>query len=81
MYGVRDELAAWCFDRAIYLFGNSLDADLARAEHGAKNVKQANLKRQQVMHAWLGTPVRFRDPAAKASGEVRSDATTGPVKL
>lgn len=74
-------MAAWCFNRAIFLFGSSIDADLQMAENGAKNQKQANHKRQQVMSAWLGTPVKYRDPGPKAAqGEVSSE-TQGSVKL
>jgi hypothetical protein len=85
LYGIRDELAAWCFDRAIHLFGISLEHDLQEAEAKAKKPWMAQLNRQRVLQQWLGVEVKFRDPGGKAKTqdqavEVTSE-TSGPVRL
>lgn len=80
LYAIDDEVAAWCFDRAIYLFGVSIDNDLDKAAHGAKNQGAANIARQRVMAKWIGTKVQYRDPAASVAGKA-SSAGAGPVTL
>jgi hypothetical protein len=80
LYAITDEVAAWCFDRAIYLFGISLDNDLDKAVRGAKNPGAAAIAHQRVMASWVGTKVQYRDPAASAGGRA-SSAGAGPVTL
>lgn len=80
LYAIADEVAAWCFDRAIYLFGVSIDNDLDKATREAKNSMAANIARQRVMAKWIGTEVKYRDPAASAGGRA-SSAGAGPVTL
>lgn len=80
MYAIRDEVTAWSFDRAVYLFGSSLDAELAEAEQGAKSKAQARSRRQRVMTKWLGGKQQFKDPVAAGSGTVSSKGS-GPVSL
>lgn len=81
MYGITDEIAAWCFDRAVFMFGSEVDAELRDAAQGAKNKQQATARQQRVMAKWLGGTVRYKDPAAAAGGEVKSVPGSGPVTL
>jgi len=46
-----EELAVYCFDRAINAFGDALMADLKDIE--AKNKKEAQLKTQSILRRWL----------------------------
>lgn len=71
IYGIRDEVAAWCFDRAVFMFGSEVEADVREAVDGAKNKQQATARQQRAMAKWLGGEQRFRDPAANASGPVK----------
>lgn len=63
LYCIRDELAGWCFNRAIYLFGSSLEAALVTAENRSRNPRQAQFRRSEVLKKWLGVEMKFRDPA------------------
>jgi hypothetical protein len=76
LYGIRDEVAALSFDRAIYLFGTELESELRAAQDGAKNQQQANIRQQRVMAQWLGTEIRYKSPGAASPGK---PATSGTV--
>lgn len=80
LYAIMDEVTAWSFDRAVYLFGSSLDAELKKAVQGAKSDSQANGRRARVMAKWMGEAQKFKDPAAAGSGAVSSKGS-GPVTL
>jgi hypothetical protein len=84
LYGINDEIAAWCFDRAVHLFGTSLEADLEKARGSAKNQFQMTTRTQAVFRRWLGIEQKFKDPLA--TGQVKSSKTDdempeGIVKL
>lgn len=81
-YGIVDELKAWSFDRAVWLFGSSLEAELEEAAHSAKNSSQAESRQRQVMEKWLGgaAPRKFRNPSSGPNGGVSSNAS-GAVTL
>lgn len=58
---------AFYLDRAVFLFGSALEAELERAEYSGggkrkKSQSQINMAKQQVLARWLGTQ-RFADPA------------------
>lgn len=66
-YGITDELAAWSFDRAVALFGVSLEADIHKA---TKDTKPDNYDRvaNGVIKAWMNPDRKknggqFKDPA------------------
>ena len=80
IYAIKDEVAAYSFDRAVYLFGSQMDAELKNAVKGAKTDSQANGRRQRVLSKWLGGEQRFKDPVAAGSGAVTSKGS-GPVTL
>lgn len=69
VYHITDELAAYCFDEAVMIFGIHIEADLEKAAKGAKNEGQAKMKQQRVMAKWM-TPRGevpkgvYRDPMA-----------------
>ena len=67
-----DRFRAVCFDRAVWTFGTTVEADMDEAEKGlgpkAKD-RQKNAARQRVLDQYLfigerPTAGRFRDPAA-----------------
>jgi Leucine-rich repeat (LRR) protein len=69
LYGVKDEYAAWCFNRAVFLFGTTLQNEIDAVQNKAKNERQARFKTQNLLNKWLYLPGedvkgRFKDPAA-----------------
>lgn len=69
LYGVHDEVAALYFDRAVFTFGTSVEADIQNAAETAKNDKQARASAMRVLHKWLDQDKtmkgRYRDPGAR----------------
>jgi len=67
-YGITDELTAYSFDRAVQLFGNTLEARLRTVSQSAKNQKAAQRKADMELRKWLTSDNpeaargRFRDP-------------------
>lgn len=67
LYGIRDQLAAHNFDRAVMHFGKHVEAEMRTAAEKAKTDKAARQKAQQVLNKYLaepGTGPQFRDPMA-----------------
>lgn len=68
VYFIHDELAAWCFDRAVTYFGQSVEADMHEAAERAKTGGQMAAQRRLAI--WLHDDPNtipkgiFRDPAA-----------------
>lgn len=58
VYKISDELAAYCFDRAVQTFGDALAAELQSVE--GKNKREIERKRQRILSKWI--------PESKASG-------------
>ena len=81
IYGVRDEVAAYSFDKAVYMFGSNLDAELQKAGREAKSDAQANGRRQRVLAKWLGTKAQYKDPSAGGANTVSSSNSNGTVTL
>jgi hypothetical protein len=86
LYGITDEVTAWCFDRAVWVFGSTLESELSEAQHSSKKPQQAMFKQMQVLKAWGLGEMKFRDPAVGSKKDdkpkdVRSDQVTGPVQL
>jgi len=81
IYAVKDEVAAYSFDKAVYMFGSNLDAELKKAGQGARSDAQANGRRQRVLARWLGGKAQYKDPAAAGAGTVTSSETPGSVSL
>lgn len=73
LYFITDEVQAWSFNRAVYMFGSEMEADLDASEKGAKNEGQVRRKRQMCFDKWMRTgldeevapPRKFADPAAR----------------
>lgn len=80
LYAIKDEVTAWSFDRAVYMFGSELEAELKNAAKGAKSDAQANGRRQRVLAKYLGGKQQFKDPVAAGQGAVTSKGS-GPVTL
>ena len=78
IYFIHDEVAAWCFDRAVNLFGSSLEAELRAAEEGAKNNLQAVSRRQRILAKWLEGTAHYKDPSSDGSITTNN---SGPVQL
>lgn len=62
IYFIQEEVAAYCFDRAVHHFGSGLEAALNEAGAKAKNERAAQRARQQVLNKWLGVKPKFRNP-------------------
>ena len=54
-------MAAFYFDRAVAVFGTTVDAELDKVSEG-KKPKQAEAARAIVLHRWVGTPMKFAEP-------------------
>ena len=68
-YFIRDEVTAWCFDRAVTTFGMAVEDDITTSTRKAKTDKAAQATAQRVLQKWLrakgDTKGMFRDPFAK----------------
>jgi hypothetical protein len=65
LYGIEDELGAFCFDRAVTIFGVSLENEISSTN--GRSEKDTERKRQRVMDKWLGIQPKFRDPVGMTS--------------
>jgi hypothetical protein len=61
LYGVHDEWLAFCFDRAVVVFGGALRDELESVE--SKTKEQGEHKRMLILAKWLGEKPKFADPA------------------
>lgn len=71
VYYIHDELAAFCFDRAVHLFGSTVENAVNEKVQAAKTRAAAKRAVKTTMDKFLycdGAPVpgRFRDPARRA---------------
>jgi hypothetical protein len=68
LYGIDEELTAWCFDRAVLTFGNALESKLQIIARNSKKQKEADNKVQRELDKWLASADpktdtrRFADP-------------------
>lgn len=82
MYGIRDELNAYFFDRAVTTFGHAIDSALEDAGKNAKTTAKAEQARSRVLNQWLGLNIQqFRDPAGSVSSDTKTSSEKGIVKL
>lgn len=89
IYRIKDEVTGWSFDRAVWLFGTTVESELAEAAHSAKKPQQAMFKQQQVLAKYKLAELKFRDPMAGASIKkpqadptaVVTSETAAPVQL
>lgn len=65
LLNIRHPVRAFYFDRAVWLFGTTLEADLEAAADGVKKEKAARAKQQMVLATWLGGKGMYRDPARR----------------
>jgi len=69
LYAMQDEVLALYFDRAVYTFGVSVEADIHQVAETAKNDKQAKASAVRVLHKWLDQDKkmkgRYKDPGAR----------------
>lgn len=81
---MRDDFTAWSFDRAVFLFGTTVDAEIESAGAGARNARQATQRRQRALAKWVeGVQVKYADPggAVKADPKDVTSGTAGSVTL
>lgn len=68
MYFIEDEVTAWCFDRAVTIFGTSVEESIKAATAKSKTQAQADMSAQRTLRKWLNRSGDltglFRDPAA-----------------
>lgn len=71
MYGVREEIAAFCFDRAVTMFGQNVENEIHAATKDAKSDREANALAQRVLNYRLkegkDKVSGFKDPAKSMS--------------
>lgn len=64
LYGISHPVQAFFFDRAVWLYGSTLESDLERAASKAKKPKQAEQAQLRVLQRWLGTEaIGFQSPS------------------
>jgi hypothetical protein len=90
IYRIKDELTGWSFDRAVWVFGSTVESELEAAAHSAKKPQQQMFKQQQVLAKYKLAEMKFRDPMAAANVKkpqadpnavVTSEEAAGPVQL
>jgi hypothetical protein len=67
MMGLKNSIHRYCFDRAIWMFGSSLDSQLEEVANKAKKAGSAKAKQSLILAQWLWEPGAkglFKDPAA-----------------
>lgn len=66
LLNVIHPVRSFYFNRAVWVFGTSLEADLEAAAEGGKKEKVIKARQQMVLATWLG-PVKgmYRDPARR----------------
>lgn len=73
MIGLAEgSIAAFTFDRGVWLFCNRIEVEMSQAEANAKDGKFATAARQRVLDFYLETETksgRFRDPSAMKQEE------------
>lgn len=67
LYGVEHEIAAFCFDRAVTLFGQDVENEMHAAAQRAKTNEEAVQLQQSVLRHRISDTGKqssgFRDPA------------------
>jgi hypothetical protein len=75
---ISDEVAAYHLDRAVLLFGTSLEDDIERETRDAKDQKAAEAKARLVLQRWLREPEEEdSDNVARAQAEARAAGRSG----
>lgn len=66
LLGISNQLVAFYFNRAIWTFGSTLDAELEEISNKAKKPGSAQAKKSMRLALWLdeGQGGLYRDPAA-----------------
>lgn len=70
VYFIKDELTAYCFDRAVVTFATHVEAAVEAATDKAKSKNAAQGAAKMVLNKYLyadnsQAPGRFRDPAKR----------------
>jgi hypothetical protein len=65
---VADPVTAFCFDRAVYLFGTALSSELENVK--AKTDKERKNKQDRILSKWIPEAKarqksKFKDPASR----------------
>ena len=72
LYGITETVQAFCFDRAVVIFGSALRAELEGAK--GKTEKSAQASRRRILKKWIPEATtdstgkrKFRDPASEVT--------------
>lgn len=69
VYKIHDDADAFAFDRAVHLFGSTLQGKLDAVE--GKNSKEVQKKREGVLNKYLGSATpdskKFADPGQRST--------------
>jgi hypothetical protein len=61
MIATPDEFSAYCFDRAVFVFGKKVEEAAEDAADGKKKA-QAQVAAANVVALWTGAPMKFANP-------------------
>lgn len=61
MVEIADPVAAFCFDRAVSVFGNAVERDIEESTKGKKE-EIARVIAENVVAKWTGGKLKFADP-------------------
>lgn len=66
LYGIDDPLTAFCFNRAIGIFGSTVDAEIEQAGANAKTDRARQMSQNMVLVKWIPElqAGKFRTPKA-----------------
>ena len=71
VYFLEDPFTAWCFNRAVVMFGMAVEQDIQESTEKAKTTVESKRKAKRTLDKWLREPAKegegpkFRDPGAK----------------
>lgn len=70
---ISHPITAFYFDRAVWMFGGSVQSEMDAVESGTKNHKSVPARKKMVLNKWIPAKTphekgRFRDPAVAVGG-------------
>lgn len=66
--GLSDKIQCYYFDKAVWIFGTEVEADIERSSAKAKTDRGREQKRIQVLRKWIpefSEQRKFKDPALR----------------
>lgn len=80
IYRLTDPVTGWCFDRAVWVFGSTVENELEAAARKAKRPQQAVFYQQSILRQYgIIKEMQFADPGTKVKGKQDSQPTKADV--